>query len=431
MRMEQARCGAARVASVREWHPELTAAIRAAARLRRSTGPEGIEPILTPRERDRLLAIVPHLPVERRAALSRAIAGLQGSGAQVARGLVLRAAAARGHRLLADERAMGEVIAFAERLKGLGPERLRAGATVLDLDSTRNDSTFDPLVLWNRRGLIRDRVHVDGFSDNDGLFQRFTNSCGAAVLQMMLAEADPVLAFSLNEVGLTTDATDDPIATFQRELLDSVHGVALGRREAQLRSRLRNALGRQVRKGSLTPRERDALLEHALRQGPLTAEGQRALGRVRAAYEGFPDDLTLARLRRQRQPEDDPGIGTREFAHAIARHVSPVTGTRYAQTSPPEGFGRGEARPHLDRVARALERGIDVPFGIMEPAHWMLLTAVRGRKPKRSFLVTDPDGGRTAWVAERDLVSGAFADRQFQLSLPHERPYIDCFFLPA
>ena len=75
--------------------------------------------------------------------------------------------------------------------------------------------------------------------------------------------------------------------------------------------------------------------------------------------------------------------------------------------------------------------GLDVPFGIAEPAHWMLLTAVKGEQPNRSFLVSDPDGGRTAWVSEHDFRDGSFADQQFQLCEKHNRPYVDSFILPV
>ena len=78
-----------------------------------------------------------------------------------------------------------------------------------------------------------------------------------------------------------------------------------------------------------------------------------------------------------------------------------------------------------------LKQGIDVPFGISEPGHWMLLSAVKGKKPRRQFLVSDPDGGKTDWVKERDFRSGAFADKQFHLSEADDRPFVDSFLLPV
>ncbi len=74
---------------------------------------------------------------------------------------------------------------------------------------------------------------------------------------------------------------------------------------------------------------------------------------------------------------------------------------------------------------------MDVPFGIAEPAHWMLLSAVEGEGAERRFLVSDPDGGRTVWVSDADLRSGEFARTQFHLCEDKDRPYIDSFVLPS
>ena len=61
----------------------------------------------------------------------------------------------------------------------------------------------------------------------------------------------------------------------------------------------------------------------------------------------------------------------------------------------------------------------------------MLLSDVKGQKPTRQWLVSDPLGGRTRWVSERELLSGAFAAGAFQLSTGRQRSYIDCFFVPT
>ena len=33
-------------------------------------------------------------------------------------------------------------------------------------------------------------------------------------------------------------------------------------------------------------------------------------------------------------------------------------------------------------------------------------------------------------MKEKDFVSGTFGDKQFHLSTPDQKPYVDCFFLP-
>ena len=116
-----------------------------------------------------------------------------------------------------------------------------------------------------------------------------------------------------------------------------------------------------------------------------------------------------------------------QFLGALNDVVGDVTGTRYESTGV---FARGQIWRHLDDMARALRRGVDVPFGIVEPGHWMCATACQGRKPKRQFLLVDPWSGRTAWVGEREFIKGTWADTKFDLSGPDERPYVEEVFLP-
>jgi hypothetical protein len=247
---------------------------------------------------------------------------------------------------------------------------------------------------------------------------------------MALAEADPVYALALHDAGLLSDRTDDGVADFQRQLLEACGGIAVGRRELVTSARLKNALGRLRRTGQITRPQSDALVAYAGRRGPLDAAARRALEACRDLADGFPTDDELDRLRRATLRRDE-GTGAQEFEDAVNTWLAPLVGVRYAQTRPRDGFARGQAYRHLDAVERALRQGIDVPFGVVEPGHWMLLSAVRGRKPERQFLVSDPEGGRTAWVTERDLLKGTFVDQQFHLCSGDERGYVDCFLLPV
>lgn len=407
------------------------AALAFGASAPRSAGPEGKEPILPPAVRARVQRALDGLGAAGASRLAGLLSGLHPTG----RALVLRALAARAD-VVVDAGLAPSVLptlaALADRLATLEePEALRR-STALDLDSRTNTSGFDPLTLWSRRGQVRDPAAAgDVDADNDGLFQRFTGSCGSTVLQMMLAEADPVVALALHDEGLTSDATTGPAADFQRRVLEAWGGIALGRQEAQLRARLRNGLGQLVRAGFVDEASRDAVVAFALERGPRTAAVDGALGALRARYGGFPSGAELARLRADEHPARDEGIGTAAYVKALHEEVTPFTGVRYEPTQPEEGFARGQAWRHLDRVAAALKRGHDVPFGISEPAHWMLLSSVKGRKPRREFLVSDPDGGRTAWVGERSLLKGTFATDPFGLPEPGQRPYVDCFLFPV
>lgn len=404
-------------------------AVREAASLPRSEAPEGKEPMLTAAAARRVADAFAGAPPSLRGRLLELLGSFSGAGADVRRALFLKAIAARASSLRRDggEGALAVLENFAATLRVHTRAQLLVKATALDLDSASNTSTLDAQGLWLKRGTIGDRGAHDVDPRNDGLFQRFTAACGPTTLQMALAEADPVFAFSLHEHGLTSDSTSDPIARFQRTLLEAYGGTSVGRREAHLRARLRNALGR-----SDVPRPaRAALLKHALAGAPLTPLASLALTTLRAQRAGFPSDAELARMSSERWRERDAGLDASAVLAMLHEHLTPITGLSYRVTNPPDGFSRGKAIRHFDEVARVLRRGLDVPFGISEPGHWMLLSAVDGKKPHRRFLVSDPDGGRTAWVTEASFARGTFADEVFHLPQGDERPYVDSFILPA
>lgn len=314
-----------------------------------------------------------------------------------ARGLILRAASARAERL-AEPATLGELSRLAEHCRGRSPRELVLLASVLEAD---------------------------------GLVQRFTASCGPTVIQMIVCESDPVRAFEIHQDGLRSDDTEDAAGRWQRGLLEAFGGRAIGRPELQIRSRVRSAIGRLKALGEIGAMEYRAIRGYADGMHPLNPRGQRALAKLRARFDGFPAPSDLERLKRAGPlPSSDLGWSGKTMVEALAAHVTPVTGVRYEQTSPREGFARGQAWRHLDRASRVLRQGIEVPFGTQEPAHFMLLTRVRGQKPRREFLVSDPDSGRTVWIGERSLVKGAFIEEVFDLSRSGERGYIDSFFLP-
>ncbi len=392
------------------------------APLTRSTGPEGTESLVTAHESARARQVLagPHGP-----ALRAVLDGLS----PVAHAVTLRVVAARANAFSANDAraALAEVSSFAARVRTLPDAEVLQRATALDLDSTRNDSPVDPQPWWDRRGTVRARDGDANAANNDGLFQRFTASCGTTVIQMMLAEADPAYALTLHDAGIHADSASDPTADFQRALLEPAGGIALGRREAWLRSRLRNGLARLGSTQDVTDAQARALLNHALSGGPRSASANKAVAALRARYDGFPSDTELKLLARARLPDRDEGLGSDVFLKAVHDVITPRTGVTYRVVE----FDREDAAPHLDKVAQALERGIDVPFGTSEPAHWMMFSAVRGTPPARAFLVSDPDGGRTAWVSQRDLVRGNFARDIFFLPRKDERPYVDTFLLPV
>ena len=402
---------------------DVSTMLDAAGKLRRSDAAEGSEPLLNAREAARVRSAMKAAPAE----VKKLARGLEGQG--VAQGLFLRAVAARADRI-SEPASLKVLTTFAKSLDGVDGKTLRERATVLDLNAAENTSAFDAQTLWEKRGTVLAPAGKVA-SNDDGLLQRFTSTCGPTVLQMVLAEADPVVAFAINAGGRTSTSSRDATANFQKAVLEEFGGLGIPRLESAIASRLKNGLGRLSSSGAITADMRDALLRYTKSQGPLDARAKNALQAMREKYEGFPTDAEVGTLRTAILPARDAGLGTPEFIAAFDKYVKSVTGTKYQCTEPPDGFGRGQAGKHLDAVERALNEGHDVPFGVCEPAHWMLMTATRKGGAGREFLVSDPDGGRTAWVAEKDLVSGVFGSKQFFLSQPRERPYIDSFFLPA
>ncbi len=403
----------------------LQALLLAVAKLPRSSTLTGAEPLVNRREVKRLEKAMQEWPKSLHHTLEKL---LQEVDTPFAQGLLLRAVAARAGRLK-ESKALDELQHFAQRLKALSPAELEKRATVLDLHPLENSSDIDALGFWDRRGVIHDRTRNDQDANNDGLFQRFTASCGPTVIQMMLAEADPLNSFAIHQSGIHSSSDRDGVADFQRTLLERFEGIAVGREQASIRSRLKNVLGRLRRYGQLTNIESRAVLDYCESGQKLDGAGEKALRAVREGYGGFPSGAQINVLRGGSAARD-AGMTTAGFVQALNEAIGPLTGATYGITVPPNGFARGEAKQHIDVVAKALRSGHDVPFGMQEPAHWLLLSAVKGYGQRRQFLVSDPDGGRTAWVKEADLLNGSFARDQFYLCATGEKPYVDAFVLP-
>lgn len=424
----------ARPRSLDRFHPsvrgvnDIEALLAAAALLRKSDGPEGVEPLVGPAQATRARAALQRAPADVRTALFALFAALDGPAAGVARALLLRAVAARSHALLEGDAhaALAVLGRLCVAMRGISAGELRARATVLDLDSRTNTHRADPQLLWDTRGTVHDGRRADGQGDNDGLFQRFTGACGPTTVQMMLAENDPVLAFAIHDAGLTSFSSTDRTAAFQRALLEQYGGgSALGRIEAWLRARVNNGIGRLVSAGSLDERAGARLRAHLFAGAPLDDRARDALAALRARYR-FPSDAEVARLRARPWPKADQGITTDSLVTIVNQRCGAALGVDYRA----HDVAPGQLWRRLDEVVRALHAGLDVPFGCSDPGHWMLLSSVKGRKPRRQLLVSDPDGGRTVWVEERRFVRGAFLSEDLHLARPGQHPWIDTVLLP-
>ncbi|MBI4816690.1 MAG: hypothetical protein HY791_10555 [Deltaproteobacteria bacterium] len=401
----------------------LASAVAEASSIPRGVGAVGSRPMIGRHARQRLVSCFSAIEADVISKLTKATASLPGPNA---RAVLLRAVLA--HEAAVRKGELDEVLGFATKLAKGSDEDARTKSTVLDLDHTKNSSSLDPLALSMRRGRIF-ALHPDLQTDNDGLYQRFTATCGPTVVQMLAAECDPILARSIHDEGLNDDATTDAPAKFQKDVLEEGGGIALGKREAEIRARLRNAVGRL--RDELDDKSLSELRDFGSADGPRTKRVDAAIAKVRERFDGFPTEKDLERLGASGPlPKTDAGTSTKAFLAAIHEHVTPRTGVSYRGTNPEGGFARGQAWRHLDAITDALRDGIDIPFGISEPGHWMLLTHVSGNKPHRKFLVADPEGGRTAWVSEKSFVRGTFVTEPFKLTWPGQRGYVDTFLLP-
>jgi hypothetical protein len=426
----------ARGAGAQDWKTAVAEAIAAGRTTRKSQGPEGLEKVLAPAHEKAIETLLAHGEPQLVRRMGAHLQGIGGPAAPLARALYLKASAARAAALTGSdparrEAALATLEAFAGRLDGMSAEELLRRSSVIDLDSRVSTSAFEPLTLESRRGAFREIGRDDARTDNDGLIQRFSGSCGPTSLQIALCEADPVRAFVVHDAGLDAAVPDDISGRFQAELLGRYASAARSRLAARNRARVQAGVKQLQEQGKLEPDEAKALIGFVKggSTAPATPGVRRALTELRALAGGFPGEREIEQMRAD-PPRGEGGLAFDEFEGLINHVLSPLTGQTYRQTEPKDGLQPGEAVKHLDAVAAALRRGLDVPFGLSEAEHWMLLTAVEGREPKRRFLVADPFTGRTGWVPEERLVSGDFSADPFELVGRGVKDHIDSFFLP-
>lgn len=324
---------------------------------------------------------------------------VEGADAGAEQALLLKAVAARADAL-ADptkrEAAMLELKAFGEAIRGTERGELIRRTTVLDIDDA-NTSTRDPNDLAGGE--------TDTRTDNDGLYQRFEDSCGPTTAQTMHAEIDPVYALSLHERGLHDPSLAHATTEEQRYVLEDVgRGTAIPRATVQAWDSMASTLDGLGADGTVTADQRDSLEKLALGEaleGEDAAAAQSALEAVRAANGGHPTDAELEAL-----AADAGTTGNGMFLHDALNELND------AQFSPQVG---GTAAADIDRIEQRAFDGENVGFRIAGPGHtghFMSVSDVRRQDDgSRELLVTDPWTGATRWVTEADFTSGsAFQD---------------------
>ncbi len=415
-------------------------AVETGRKTRKSSGPEGTERVISSDQAKRVEKLLSTASPEVRAAMAADLAGIRGPDAALGRALYLKAAASRAAVLAhpktsrsaesARSTALATLSAFARRVSGEDGATLLAKATVVDLDSRVSTSEFDATAWDERRGVVHARGQGDSRGDNDGILQRFTGSCGSTSILIAIAEEDPVQAFALNDEGVQSMESRDLAGRFQAELLAEHKSAAFSRRVEYNLSRLKNGLGRLKESGEIKGADRKALLAHADGEGPLDDRAKRALAALRAYAGGFPTEAEIAEIRAT-DVREDQGLTAPELGKSLAKHLTPVTGHRYRQAGGEDGLGPKGLKKHLDDLEKALRRGADVPFGVTEPAHWLIFTAVTGEGDDRRFLVSDPWTGRTGWASDKELTTGRFVETLLDEKWSKKKDiYVDELFLP-
>lgn len=343
---------------------------------------------------------------------------VEGANAGAEQALLLKALGARTERVQTNwmqnlwsavggtvdaDHAMSDLDSFAGAIRGTERDELMRTTSPIDIHD-ENTSTVDP------NNLLRGS---DALSDNDGLFQRFNDSCGPTTAQIVAAEADPIRALALHTEGINSDSPFDQAALEQERVLEQVGGGgARSRLGTQARTDVRSAMLALTADPASGFSAADMLAVTEYLAGDLTDEAditaaQALLDTVRAANDGHPTETAVAAMLRDNDHTSDGMVLTPALDDIAA---GPVGGA-YTHA----GFAASE----LDSIEQTLLDGRDVPFRIgytTGGGHFMTMVDVRRNDDgTRRFLISDPWTGATRWVEESAVLDGSFTTTTFDL----------------
>jgi hypothetical protein len=404
--------------------PTLLAALIYGCGVRRTAAENGYPALMSLGQAVRAGAELAHLsgPAKERfsAAVSSLTEGKSGPDRWTATALLLKGLGARGAQ------GMPDIERLAKGLSGLSRAEQVQKTALTDVDETRDDSKFDPLSFDDTPD---DRPRPVGFSEakNDGLFQRYVQSCGPTSIEVLRGEWDPIYAFDVRQREMGEGETTPDL---QRDILTS-HNV-------DRRLRLQTQFARNVKTVSgLSKDTREQLLDYYLvgeKKGALVDAGITSL---RAKAGGFPTDDELDILRRY-DPVDfshNDAIGFTHVLDYLNEVAGPPHGVTYELDSLYAIAGKDASarqspafvQAHLKKLAAALDEGSGVLFSTSQPDHFWTMTCTRQAGAGREFFVHDVWSGISTWVKEREIVDGSFT-RYF---LPGKKEaFVDLFYLP-
>jgi hypothetical protein len=311
------------------------------------------------------------------------------------------------------EQATSQLDTFASQIRGEGRESLVNRTTLRDVDDA-NTSTMDPK---------HPTQHNDTKGDNDGLRQRYRNSCVPTTMQLMRGDLDPIYAAQVHAEGIDDLDPAKPTAREERDMLRA-HGSDSS---SVLGTDAKANLGAQSTKAGLSNAE--TLKLNDLIQGHPGVEGEAALAKLRAANDGHPTDAELRGMEDNAGVTKDAGmtardaVGIAEGAAHLGLTERWVNGMDFDPANPGRLKSTGvpdAGVKHLDGIEKRLEDGQPVPFGMdwqsggRSSGHQMYMSDVRkGPDGERMFLVSDPGNGATRWVKEKDLRDNSWYDKTF------------------
>ncbi len=338
-----------------------------------------------------------------------------GADPQAERALILKAVAARKDALTNPDpdvsgKAMKEISDFAKQVRGTERSKLIDETTPLDVNDA-NTSGDDPLT----------GIDGDTKGDNDGMAQKYDNTCAPTTGQILRAQNDPVYALALNKDGLSSTTTGTQAA--KDEAYDLKNGKSFDgvQRQAVTRDdvKWRNGVVEDINKGPFTATQKQWLTA-AVSDGGFTAKSpaeqksfDAALKELRKTHPEL-DEKGLKDL--QRIDRDDPGM-------EVWSGVKMGSGQDLKLNNVDPSSSDEKDKMVSDLKSR-LKNGESVAFrigyypsatagslGKEEGGHAMMVADYRDGK----FLVHDPYSGKTGWVTEQQVKDGTFA-RDFDLT---------------
>lgn len=348
-----------------------------------------------------------------------------GASAAAEQALILKAVAARRQQLTpgpqadgadtqaelvqkenqaASAKAVSEVAEFATQIRGMKHDDLINSTTLLDVDD-KNTAEYDPDKPDSK----------DERNDNDGLYQKFSDSCAPTIAQTVKGEADPIYALRIHREGALDDNPNSETAKEQQIALEAHGGTAVWRQAKKTENLLSSTLSKLRRTHDISDTQWDAIMEWFGGRGQ-TPEAQSlvnaVLEKVRQFNGGHPTDAEIARMREDRYKQGHGVNYTDQALHSVAGATTHID-------YKPKQISKNGINENLPAIDKLLKDGQTVPIRIgynIKEGHCLLISDVRpAADGSRQYLVSDPWSGATRLVSEESLGSGAFAVEQFGL----------------